>query len=351
MLCEKKRQEYYDALCRKDAGYEGVFFAAIKSTGIFCRPTCPARKPKFENCEFFPTAQDALLAGYRSCKRCHPMAMPDEASSLIKTLIQAVEDHPEKRWKDADFKNLGVDQSTVRRHFKKRYGMTFVEYARARRMGLALSHIRGGESVINAQIDQGYESDSGFRDAFSRIMGAPPSAKNHVVLKASWIDTVLGPMIAIADDTSLYLLEFTMRRGLELEIERMRKKMNAAIIPGSNSILQQIAEELSAYFDGTLQSFQTPVAYIGSDFQETVWDHLRAIPYGETCSYADLARSIEKPSAFRAVARANGSNQLALIIPCHRVIGSDGSLTGYAGGLARKEWLITHERKFCTALS
>ncbi|MGH1375063.1 MAG: bifunctional transcriptional activator/DNA repair enzyme AdaA [Alphaproteobacteria bacterium] len=349
MLYKEKQQDYYDALIRKDAEYEGVFFAGIKTTGIFCRPTCPARKPKFENCEFFATAQDALLAGYRSCKRCHPMALPDEASSLIKTLIKAVEDTPEKRWKDADFRAIGVDQSTVRRHFKKRYGMTFVEYARARRMGLALSHIRSGKSVINAQIDQGYESDSGFRDAFSRIMGAPPSAKDHIILKALWIDTKLGPMVAIADDTALYLLEFTMRRGLELEIERMRKKMKAAIIPGSTPILKQIEEELTQYFKGTLPSFKTPVAYIGSDFQQNVWDHLREIPYGETCSYADLARAIDKPSAFRAVARANGSNQLALIIPCHRVIGSDGSLTGYAGGLARKEWLITHERKNCVA--
>lgn len=344
MLAEQKRQEYYQALVDKNSDYEGVFFAGIKTTGIFCRPTCSARKPKFENCEFFKTAQDSLLAGYRPCKRCHPLAYPDEASSLIKTLIEAVEREPEKRWSDADFRALSIDASTVRRQFKKRFGMTFVAYARARRMGLAMKDIRNGSSVINAQLTAGYESDSGFRDAFSRIMGEPPSAKNSVILKAEWVDTPLGPMIAIADDQRLYLLEFTDRRGLEREVERLREKMKAAIVPGHTQIMDSIKRELAAYFSGTLTKFDTPVFYLGTDFQKTVWNTLKTIPYGETWSYAEMAKCLGNSKAFRAVARANGTNQLAIIIPCHRVIGADGTLTGYAGGLARKKWLLEHER-------
>lgn len=336
---------YYTALVDRNGEYDGIFFVGVKSTGIFCRPTCPAKKPKFENCDFFGNAQDALLAGYRSCKRCHPLSFPDGASDTVKSLIKLVEDNPEKRWKEGDIRALGYDTSTVRRQFQKRFGVSFIAYARSRRMGLALQHIRDGARVIDAQIDHGYESDSGFRDAFARIMGAPPSDKNHKILKAAWVDTPLGAMIAMADDDALYLLEFSDRRGLELEVERMRKKLKCAIVPGDNAILQQTEKELSEYFDGSRQDFTLPLSFYGTDFQKTVWSTLRELPYGQTCSYADLANMVGNKNAVRAVARANGSNQCALIIPCHRVIGSDGSLTGYAGGLARKQWLIDHENQ------
>lgn len=343
--CEKQRFEYYDAFIHRLSDYEGVFFTGIKTTGIFCRPTCSARAPKFENCDFFECAQDALLAGYRPCKRCHPLSAPGEASDLVKTLIAAVEAEPEKRWGDRDFRSLGVDSSTVRRQFKKRFGMTFVAYARARRMGLALKDIRDGSSVIDAQITAGYESDSGFRDAFSRIMGTSPSAAGHMVLKAEWIDTPLGAMVGMVDECGLYLLEFTDRRGLEREIERMRKKLNVVIVPGRTRITDLIEGELAAYFSGDLQDFKTPLIYTGSDFQCSVWAALKSIPYGETRSYSEQANVIGNARAVRAVARANGANQLAIIIPCHRVIGVDGRLTGYAGGLVRKKWLIEHEEK------
>ena len=336
---------YYQAFLDRNAEYDGIFFVGVTSTGIFCLPTCPAKKPKIENCEFFKTAEDALLAGYRSCKRCHPTAHPDDASPIVKSLIKAVEDEPEKRWKEGDIRALGYDTSTVRRHFQKRFGISFIAYARARRMGLALKHIRGGARVIDAQVDHGYESDSGFRDAFARIMGTPPSKHSHMVLESRCINTPIGAMVAMADDDALYLLEFTNRRGLELEVDRMRKRLGCAIVPGNNAILKQTEQELSEYFDGSRQDFDIPLSTYGTDFQKTVWGRLRELPYGQTCSYADLAGMVGNKNAVRAVARANGSNQCALIIPCHRVIGSDGSLTGYAGGLARKEWLINHERK------
>jgi AraC family transcriptional regulator, regulatory protein of adaptative response / methylated-DNA-[protein]-cysteine methyltransferase len=120
---------------------------------VFCRPTCPARKPKFENCEFFETAQQALLASFRPCKRCRPLSHPNQVSELVQTLVNAVEANPEKRWKDKDFEELSVDATTARRQFKKRFGMTFVEYARARRMGIAMKQIRSGEAVIDAEFD------------------------------------------------------------------------------------------------------------------------------------------------------------------------------------------------------
>lgn len=340
-------QDFYRAFIERDSHYDGLFFAGIKTTGIFCRPTCSARKPKIENCDFFDTAQESLLAGYRPCKRCKPMAMPGEASEIIQTLIQSVENDPTHRWREDDVRRMGYDPSTVRRQFKKRFGMTFVGYARARRMGIALKSIREGDKVIEAQIDAAYESGSGFRDAFTKILGeAPANAKHKAILKAEWIETPIGPMIAMADDEALHLLEFTDRRGLEKEIETLRSRYKIAIVPGRTPIIDQITKELSAYFKGELQHFETPLKFYGSAFQQSVLHELLSIPYGTTRSYLEQAINLGDKKAVRAVARGNGMNQLAIIIPCHRVIGSDGSLTGYAGGLPRKKWLLDHEKAY-----
>ena len=347
MITDAQKQEFYQALLDKDAHYEGVFFVGVKTTGVFCRPTCPARKPKFENCEFYKKAQEALLASFRPCMRCRPLSHPNQVSDLVRTLVDAVEADPSKRWKDRDFEELSVDASTARRQFKKRFGMTFVEYARARRMGLAMKQIRTGDAVIDAQLNTGYESSSGFRDAFSKIMGAAPTkfTQHHKMLKASWLDTKLGPMIAIADETSLYLLEFVDRRGLELEVERLRLKTKAAIIPGVTDPIKSITLELESYFDGKLPQFKTPLHLLGSPFQRLVWNELMRIPYGQTRSYMAQAEAIGKATAYRAVANANGANQLAIVIPCHRIINSNGDLGGYGGGIRRKQWLIEHEKQ------
>ncbi|SRR5579883_594606 len=347
MLDFKKRQEYYQALINKNSAYEGIFYVGVKTTGVFCRPTCPARKPKLENCEFFKTAKEALLASFRPCQRCQPLSHPNQVSDVIRVLIKAIENNPEKRWKEEDFRQLlSINVSTARRQFKKRFGMTFVEYARARRMGLALKHIKEGNAVIDAQLTTGYESSSGFRDAFSKIMGAAPTRANHLILKAAWLDTKLGPMIVIADENGLYLLEFVDRRGLENEVKRLRKRLNAAIIPGETSIIKSIESEITDYFERRKYIFNTPIHLIGSSFQKNVWNELKKIPPGETRSYLDIAKLLNSPTAFRAVARANGANQLAIVVPCHRVINTNGELGGYGGGIVRKQWLLEHEKNF-----
>ncbi len=346
MITAKDKKAFYQAMLDKNSEYENVFYVGVKTTGVFCRPTCSARKPKFEHCEFFETAQQALLASFRPCKRCQPLSHPSQVSKLIQTLVNAVEANPEKRWKEKDFKDIAADASTVRRQFKKRFGMTFVEYARARRMGLAMKQIRAGKTVIDTQLAAGYESGSGFRDAFSKIMGATPSkSKHHNVLKATWLDTVLGPMLAIGNDEALYLLEFVDRRGLEREVERLRSRTNSVIIPGATAAIHSIERELKLYFEGKLKKFETPLYLLGSTFQKSVWKKLKEIPYGETRSYTALAKAIAKPTAIRAVASANGANSFAIVIPCHRVIAINGELGGYAGGLTRKKWLINHEEK------
>ncbi|RNA66930.1 bifunctional transcriptional activator/DNA repair enzyme AdaA [Alteribacter keqinensis] len=351
MISLHRKEEFYQAFLEKNTEFDGVFFVGVKTTSVFCRPTCPARKPKFENCEFYLTAQQALLASFRPCRRCRPLSHPNHVPEIVQTLVEAVEKNPEKRWKEKDFKELSVDPSTARRQFKKRFGMTFVEYARARRMGIAMKEIRAGKPVIEAQLSSGYESSSGFRDAFSRIMGNAPSLTGERnILKVSWFDTRLGPMIIIAGEDGLYLLEFVDRKGLEREVERLRHKTKSAVIPGKTKHTLSIERELDLYFKGHLTDFRTTIKTIGTPFQEEVWKKLREIPHGQTRTYTEMASAIGKPLSIRAVANANGANQIAIVIPCHRVIRACGETGGYGGGTARKKWLINHEKQGVTYL-
>ncbi|PIZ32650.1 MAG: hypothetical protein COY39_04875 [Alphaproteobacteria bacterium CG_4_10_14_0_8_um_filter_37_21] len=166
-----------------------------------------------------------------------------------------------------------------------------------------------------------------------------------IVLYASWLDTPIGPMIAIGDNAYLYILEFTNRRGLDQKIERLRLKMKATIVSGSTNSVESIKKELTLYFKDGLQTFKTPIHMLGSSFQRGVWRELMNIPYGETRSYLQQSTAIGQPKATRAVANANGANHLAIIIPCHRIIRNNGNLGGYGGGVMRKKWLINHEKK------
>jgi len=179
---------------------------------------------------------------------------------------------------------------------------------------------------------------------YQALLDKNPDKDQHLVLKTSWIDTPLGPMVAIADDQLLYLLEFIDRRKLEREIERLRHRTQSVIVPGDSPLLTSIEAELASYFAGHLKAFKTPLRLLGSPFQQLVWDALTQIPYGSTLSYAEQATSLGKPRATRAVANANGANQIAIVIPCHRIINSNGELGGYGGGISRKKWLIQHEK-------
>lgn len=330
-----------------DSSYEGIFFAAVKTTRIFCRPTCPARKPLLKNVEFFGSPSEALHAGYRPCLRCKPMHAGVDVPPLIESLRQKVEADPAARVRERDLLEMGIEPSTARRQFQKFFGMSFHAYQRARRMGSALATVRKGKTVLESQLDHGFESSSGFRDAFVKVFGTPPSkAKDAKCLLARWLDSPLGPMLAIADDRGLHVVDWVDRRGLERAIERLRAREKTVIVPGSHPVLDQIETEMRAYFAGTLKHFETPLAQWGTTFQNSVWQQLLAIPRGQTRAYADIARALGAPTAVRAVARANGDNFRGVIIPCHRVIGSDGALTGYGGGLARKQWLLDHERAY-----
>lgn len=337
--------EMYDALLRRDPQGEGVFFVGVKTTGVFCRPTCRARKPRRENVEFFATARDALHAGYRACKRCRPMDAGRRPPQWVEQLLAQVEKRPGHRFTDADLRLLDIAPTRVRSYFKEKYGMTFHAYCRARRLGEALSEIRRGSPAERIGPLKGFESISGFRDAFARLFGAPPGRGREVrCLAADWIDTPLGAMLAIAGDEGLHLLDFVDRRAVERQVITLRQRLGATIVPGVNEHLRSIRGELENYFAGRSLVFFTRLAPVGSEFQLAVWRELRRIAPGATRSYAELADAVGHSGAHRAIGRANGDNRIAIAVPCHRVIAADGTLCGYGGGLWRKQWLLDHER-------
>jgi AraC family transcriptional regulator, regulatory protein of adaptative response / methylated-DNA-[protein]-cysteine methyltransferase len=242
---------------------------------------------------------------------------------------------------------MAIDPSTARRQFKRHYGMTFQAYHRARRMGLALREVRKGGRVDEAKNGSGFESASGFREAFTRIFGDPPTAaKSREPMFVERIDTPLGTMVAVVDDKGLRLLEFADRRATERELSVLRRRLRTNIVPGEHRYLDAIRSQLADYFSGKTLEFRVPLAPVGSDFQLRAWNILCSIPVGETRSYSWMAERLGDRNARRAVGRANGMNMICIVIPCHRVIRADGTLCGYGGGLWRKKWLLDHERRY-----
>lgn len=327
----------------RDASYDGLFFVAVRTTGIFCRPTCPARAPLPENVEYLPTARTALVAGYRPCKRCRPLELDDQPPWAGRLLAE-VEGDPSVRITDAELRERGFDPGTVRRYFLRRYGMTFQAFTRAHRLSRALGRIRENQPLDGAVFESGYDSHSGFRDAFIRTFGKTPgSCRNQDCVLVSWLRSPIGPLVAGATSEGLCLLEFTDRRSLESEFNTVQKLFGSPLVPGSNEHLETLKVELASYFAGSLKAFSVPLVYPGTAFQRQVWEQLLAIPYGETRSYEQTAIAVGRSRAVRALGSANGSNRMAIIVPCHRVVNKNGRLGGYGGGLWRKQYLLDLE--------
>ncbi len=339
------RAEMERAFAAKDATYDGVFYVAVKTTGIFCRPSCPSQ-PKPENVEFFASVKACLFAGYRPCKRCHPLHATGTPPEWVATLISRVEAAPDVRLKAADLRDLGITPERARRWFQQHYGMSFTAWCRGQRLAGAFMRLRRGSSLDDATFDSGFESLSGFRDAFSRAFGAPPgrSRADGARVVVTMLESPLGPLLAGATDEGIVFLEYTDRRMLEHNFASLRRRFACGIVPGQHDLLDRLRDELAQYFSGARREFTLPLASRGTPFQDKVWRELRRSPFGQTISYDELAVRIGQPTAQRAVARANGMNYVCILIPCHRVIGKDGSLTGYGGGLWRKRLLLELER-------
>jgi AraC family transcriptional regulator of adaptative response/methylated-DNA-[protein]-cysteine methyltransferase len=335
------RIEMVKAMLASDASYDGVFLSAVRTTSIFCRPSCRARKPKPENLEFFASAREAIREGYRPCLRCRPLEIGETPGWVSRLLAE-----PARRWRDADLREIGIEPARARRWFQKRYGMTFQAFCRGRRLSGTLAKLRGGESLDSAVFDSGYASHSGFREAFAKSFDATPGRAGSVeAITLAWMESPLGPMVAGATSAGVCLLEFTDRRALERELSELRRVFRRPVVSGENEWLRRVRSELELYFQGKLKAFTPPLDPAGAPFERKVWGELLKIPYGETRSYEELASAIGNPSACRAVGSANGRNRIAILVPCHRVVRKDGTLGGYGGGPWRKQRLLELESR------
>jgi AraC family transcriptional regulator of adaptative response/methylated-DNA-[protein]-cysteine methyltransferase len=341
MVQELTFDRMYDALVARDSSFEGLFIVGVKTTGIFCRPTCSARKPKKENVEFFDNQREALANGYRACKVCHPMETTGAAPEWLGSLMRVVE-NGKTRFRDFELRERGFSPSQVRRYFKQHHGMTFQAYLRMHRINRAFLKIKEGNTVTQSAFANGYDSLSGFSNTFKNMTGFSPG-KQGKVITINRIPTPLGPMMIGVTDEGLCLLEFTDRRMIETQIETLKKRLKTEMVTGQHPVIDLVKCQLVEYFDGKRKDFDLPLVTPGTEFQNKVWQELITIPYGRTRSYKQQADSIGDVKAVRAVARANGENRIAIVIPCHRVIGSDGSIVGYGGGVHRKQWLLKHE--------
>jgi AraC family transcriptional regulator of adaptative response/methylated-DNA-[protein]-cysteine methyltransferase len=334
----------YSALLERDSNFEGTFIVGVKTTGVFCRPTCPARKPKRENVEFFDSAQAALMSGYRPCRVCRPLEHKGSAPDWLKPLLDEIGQVPFIKLKDSDLRQRGMDPNRVRYWFKKQHGMTFQGYLRALRVGQAFGRIKHGEKVVETAFESGYGSLSGFTHSFKKTADfSPRKSQDQQLISTTRILTPLGQMLAAATEDGICLLEFVDRRSLEREIDSLSKLLRARFVPGSHEHFDMLNAQLEEYFSGKRKGFDLPLVLPGTPFQKKVWSELQCIPYGSTRSYKEQAEAIGHPNAVRAVAKANGDNRLAILIPCHRVIGANGELVGYGGGVWRKQYLLNLE--------
>jgi AraC family transcriptional regulator of adaptative response/methylated-DNA-[protein]-cysteine methyltransferase len=335
-----KQQKY--ALIKP--GSISPYITAVVTTGIFCRANCTAKKPKIENVLFYDNPSEAIKAGFRPCKICKPMEIIGQTPKYIVDIILELQQNPYLKLKDWDLRQRGIEPNKIRRWFKKNHNITFHAYQRMLRINQAYNQIKGGNSITNTAFGLGYDSLSGFNESWKTIFGKIDKNTNKTIINIMRFSTRIGVMFACATSQGLCLLDFADRRMLESEFQDLIKRLNGVILPGENQYLTLAEKQLNEYLVGRRKTFDIPLHLVGTNFQKSVWQTLLKIPYGATWSYAKEAKILGKETAVRAVANANGYNKIGIIVPCHRVIRSDGSLGGYGGGLERKQFLLDVEK-------
>lgn len=330
------------AFLRRDRAMDGRFVGAVTSTGIYCRPSCAARHPKRDNMRFFPDPAAARAAGFRACLRCRPdeVARDVRAVAAALALIEAAEAPLSLEQVAA---HAGYAPHHFHRLFKRATGATPAAYARSLRAGRLAAALEGEESVTDAIYAAGYNAPSrAYADA-ARHMGMTPSAWKDggrgVTIRHAVLPTALGAMLVAATDRGLVRISFDEDEG-----ELRRRFPHADIVPGDDHFLALARRAAALVDDPAHGDAALPVDVAGTAFQQAVWAALRAIPPGETRTYKQVAAAIGRPGAVRATGTACGDNVLAVLIPCHRVLRSDGGLGGYAYGLERKKALLGREK-------
>ena len=325
---------------RRDRGWDGKVIGAVRTTGIYCKPSCPARRPKREHVEFFATAAEARAGGYRACLRCRPDDIGRDEAAIAKAvqIIEAAEEAPRL---EALASSVGYAPHHFQRLFTRALGVSPAAYSRALRAKRAERGLDEEKRVTDAIYEAGYSAPSRFYADAGERLGMTPSAWRDggrgETIRFVVTDSPLGRLLVAATPKGICRLTFD-----EDERALQRRFPNATIVPDDGTISVWVEGAITA-IERPAQAPQLPIDVRGTAFQEAVWRELRKIPLGETRSYADIAAAVGEPKAVRAVGTANGSNPVAVIVPCHRVIRSDGSLGGYGGGLDRKKKLLEAE--------
>ncbi len=333
--------EKWQAVISCDAHYDGQFYYAVKSTGVFCRPSCTSKVPLRENVVYFDSPQQAQESGYRPCKRCRPELTAYEPMAEIANETKAVIQRlcANKRALSDELRKLGVSRRRMEQIFKQQFGMTPLQYADTLRIEAAKDQLRlKNSSVMEIACSLGFESLTAFFAFFRKHTGITPGeyaqvGKTPVQTDARYAvyDTAFGP-VTIAEKGNAVV---SVRFGVRLPCGGADCK---------TACTDQAAYELEEYFKGQRRRFDVLIAMEGTAFQKRVWAALCDIPYGETRTYGQIAQAIGNPKASRAVGMANNKNPLMVLVPCHRVIGANGQLSGYAGGVEMKERLLSLER-------
>lgn len=331
----------FAAFDRRDRTCDGQFIGAVKTTGIYCKPSCPARRPLRENVEFFATGAAARAAGYRACLRCKPDDVGrDEAA--VKTAIHLLSQEPPPAL-EALAAQVGYAPHHFQRLFKRAMGVSPAQFARGLRAQRAEVALDREARVTDAIYDAGYSAPSRFYEETGQRLGMTPSAWRRggagVTIRWTIADTSLGRMLVAATEKGICRLSFD-----EDESELVRRFPNARIEAGGEALSDLVAGAVMAV-ETPSRMPDLPLDVAGTAFQQAVWAELRRIPPGETRSYSQIAAAVGKPAAVRAAGTANGANNVAVLIPCHRVVRSDGTLGGYAYGLDRKQALLDKEAR------
>lgn len=331
-------EEKWKAVLENDKDCDGAFFYGVKSTGIYCRPSCASKPPKRENVEFFDSTAEAGQAGFRPCKRCRPdLAAYDPTAGLAREAKRLMEQSFAGREELRERLNaLGVTRRHLAEVFEKQYGVSPEQYIAGLRLAKAKELLEEGSTVTDAAFAVGLGSSAAFTAFFKKHVGMPPSEyrmRQTEEYPHCFCDTPLGTVRMGEDGSGITSLRFADGK---LEPGKIRK---------AGLYLPDAAAQLAEYFAGKRKAFDIPLSLRGTRFQESVWKALREIPYGETRNYQQLAAAIGNEKAARAVGGANNRNPVLIFVPCHRVVGKDGTLVGYAGGIGRKQYLLEMEAK------
>ncbi len=340
-------ETYWQAVLERDDQANGKFVYGVRSTGIYCKPSCPSRKPRREQVIFFPLPAKAEEAGFRACRRCQPqMGAPDAQLELVQRACRYIEEHLDETLRLEQLgAELGLSQAYAQRLFKRVIGISPRQYAEAQRLERIKSQLKGGASVTTTLYDVGYSSSSRLYERAPAQLGMTPTTYKRggagMLIAYTIVDSPLGRLLVAG--TQQGICRVGLDRSDEVLEDTLRHEYPAAELYQDSELLRPWVEEVIRHLAGEQPHLDLPVDIRATAFQWRVWEELRAIPYGQTRSYSQVARAIGQPTARRAVAQACKQNPVPLIIPCHRVVRDDGSLGGYRWGVERKQRLLEQE--------